>query len=364
MQRPKHHTFLSYTNLAPPEVLTFAITLNCNLHCDHCWVNASPENTCQNVSTSTIKQIIDEFSELGGTAIRLTGGEPLLHPDWLALLEWADKSGLQVLLQSNGILFNDNNVQALKNLDLNDLNIQVSLDGATPQTHDFLRGEGAFKGAMAGIEALLRHGFGPDVSLFFTEMSHNLHELPELMLMAERLGIGSVSSGTLVMCGRAKEEAGIVPPEPEQYLPLLQRFDEDPAFRKAYEQLGSVAALEWCGTSSDKGCCNFIETPYLTSTGVMYPCLMCHADEYSVSGVFEKGLPVALNEGAPLWSELQEISTRRASAISKCQNCPLLKSCAGGCMGRAYGSFGDFLAAEDRCQQRITVAQWQQDRKS
>lgn len=341
-----------------PEVLTIAITEECNLHCAHCWVEAGPISSSSRVSKRDVQLMVEDFAALGGSAVRLTGGEPLLHPDWRELVKMIGAAGLKVFLQTNGMLFRDEDLEYLRELRLTELNIQVSFDGASAATHDLVRGEGAYRQALDGVRRFVAHGFGANVSLFFTEMRHNLHELPDLLLLASRLGVGSVSSGSLVICGRAGEADIITPPDPEQYPPLLQRYAEDSQFQQLYTELGCVAALEWCGSKSVEPGCRFIRAPYLTAQGVLYPCLLCHADQYSVTGVFAKGLYSALSEGLPLWSSLQQISRRRAAAIPECRSCPFLQSCAGGCMGRAWGSFGDFLVAEDRCRQKQTVMRW------
>ncbi|HEY5672462.1 MAG TPA: radical SAM protein [Malonomonas sp.] len=360
MDAEKITSLLKRQNLTPPELLTVAITGQCNLHCAHCWVEAGPTSTAAQVSTQKLQRLIEDFAALDGAALRLTGGEPLLHPDWLELLAAGDAAGLKLLLQTNGMLFEDNNLRALQALELKDLSIQISLDGATAASHDRVRGAGAYEQTLLGIKRLSAAGFGQTLELFFTEMRHNLHELPELLLQAERLGIGSVSSGCLVACGRAGAAEGIAPPEPEQYLELLQRHADDQQFQRCYAKLGTIAALEWCADESAGQGCAFIKNPYLTAEGTLYPCLLCHADEYSVAEVFSKGWAAALIEGVPLWSKLQKVSRQRISAIESCQECALLKSCAAGCMGRAWGSFGDFMQAEDRCRQRQAVLLWRE----
>lgn len=74
---------LAQAGLCPPETLTLAITGECNLHCAHCWVDAGPTASAL-LPVHTAQGLIEEFAGFGGTAVRLTGGEPLLHPDWLA----------------------------------------------------------------------------------------------------------------------------------------------------------------------------------------------------------------------------------------------------------------------------------------
>jgi radical SAM protein with 4Fe4S-binding SPASM domain len=357
-----HSKILQQLNLAgfrPPGILTLSITGACNLACCHCWVRAGEASSHAHVPLATLRRLVKEFADIGGDGVRITGGEPLCHPHWLDIVQYSCSQGFKtVALQTNAMLLKDGHLAALRELDFPGLSIQVSLDGATPRTHDLVRGEGAFSGALQGIMKLVQEGLARRVSLFFTEMRHNLGEIPELLNFADSMGIGSVSTGSMVLCGRASETSLVAPPEVEQYLSLLERYDRDVHFRELYKKIGSVAALEWrSGDAIRQGCCTFIENPYLTPSGSLYPCLLCHADEYSVGGVFEKGLAAAIAEGVPLWSSLLRISRRRSEEITACRDCPGKPFCAGGCMGRAWGSCGNLLAADDRCSVRRAVYQ-------
>ena len=348
---------LEQQGVLAPRTLTVAITGDCNLGCRHCWVEAGKVSSAGHVPLRTLCRLTEEFLELGGEALRITGGEPLCHPAWLDLLGYARSIGVHdVSLQTNGMLFTDEQVAALRALDFPKLTIQVSLDGATAESHDLVRGAGAFDGVMAGIRALVRGGLGPATTIFFTEMRHNLLEIPELLECAAGLGIGTVTTGALVLCGRAAGEGEIAPPEPDQYLQLLRRYEREPGFRKLYEKIGTVSALVWRFSDSPRtGCCTLVENPYLAAHGRMYPCVLCHADGYAVSGVFDKCLAAVYREGAPLWAALMRTSRCRADAIPECRVCPGRLTCAGGCMGRASGSHGDLLAADDRCEVRRSI---------
>jgi len=205
------------------------------------------------------------------------------------------------------------------------------------------------------VRRLVAAGLGPRVSIFFTEMRHNLQDIPQLLELAEQLGLGSVATGTLVSCGRATESP-IAAPLPSQYLSLLERYDTDPGFRSRYARLGRMAALEWRCSDTPRGeSCNFVENPYLSAAGRLYPCVLCHADPHSVTGVFEKCLTDAFTEAAPLWSRLLQASNRRPESIEQCQECSERLTCAGGCLGRAWGSCGDIMAPDDRCELRRAV---------
>lgn len=348
---------LTRAGLRPPKTLTLAITGACNLACRHCWVEAGAAASAAHVPERTLRRLIEEFAALGGEGVRLTGGEPLCHPAWLGLLRLARAVGLRdVSLQTNGMLFREEEVAALRELDFPGLSIQISLDGATASTHDLVRGEGAFQEVLDGLRRLVRGGLAPRLTLFFTEMRHNLEEIPAVLELATDLGIGSVVTGTLVRGGRAAEGSLVSAPTPEQYLRLLDRYDAEPRFRELYEKIGKVAALEWRAAETPRTeCCTFVENPYLTPAGRLHPCVLCHADTFAVAGVFAKGLAGAFAEGAPLWSSLLQISRGRADALATCRDCPGGMVCAGGCMGRAWGSCGDLRAADDRCETRRTI---------
>ncbi|RNC68476.1 MAG: radical SAM protein [Desulfuromonadales bacterium] len=350
---------LQSAGLRPPKTLTMAITGACNLSCGHCWVNAGEAGATGHLPERTARRLMEEFVALDGKGIRLTGGEPLCHPAWLQLLRFSRSLGLEtVSVQTNGMLLTAASVAALRELDFARLTLQISLDGATAATHDLVRGAGAFERVLEGLKLLVRGGLGDSLSLFFTEMHHNLFDIPALLRLASDLGIRSVVTGSLVRCGRAASGSTLAPPDLEQYRQLLRHYDTDPEFRRLYERIGTVAALEWRReeTPSTEHC-TFVENPYLTADGKLYPCVMCHADSHAVTGVLGKSLASAFSEGAPLWAELMKTSRSRAESLALCRDCPGRLVCAGGCMGRAWGSCGDFLAVDDRCQIRRPIYQ-------
>ncbi|HJV64223.1 MAG TPA: radical SAM protein [Geomonas sp.] len=356
LKRMRLRKILQQAGLRTPRTLTLALTGACNLSCSHCWVDAEDKGSSRHFPRDKAAGLIMEFAELGGEGVRLTGGEPLCHPDWLDLLRLSVAAGFHtVILQTNGMLLDHDKVAALRELAFPGFTVQISLDGASAASHDLVRGTGVFDALMLAVEILVKAGLGQHVSFFFSEMRHNVEEIPAVLKLAEQLGVGSVATGTLVACGRAAEQL-VVPPEPSQYLRLLESFDADPEFRRRYGKFGTMAALEWrcCDSPRGEGC-TFVENPYITSDGRMYPCVLCHADPYSITGLTDKSLAEAFTEGAPLWRELRETSNRRAHDISSCRGCSQRLNCAGGCLGRAWMSFGDTMAVDDRCELRRAV---------
>jgi radical SAM protein with 4Fe4S-binding SPASM domain len=194
-------------------------------------------------------------------------------------------------------------------------------------------------------------------------MQHNFEELPDLLALADRMGFGQFVSGTLVRGGRAMQSLGLLPPTPAQYERLLTRYRRNQTFRERYRRIGNIAALEWRQETAEGAgtCCEFIETPYLTAEGRLYPCVMLHADDDAATGVYDRPLTTAIAEKIDAWSRLTAINHTRRTGLQACRSCPDYGRCRAGCMGRAFAAYGDFFAVEDRCRLRQAVYNWRDD---
>lgn len=353
---------ITAAGLHPPRFITLAMTNACNLKCRHCWPDSGSIRSFPPVPTQILKRLISEIAGLGAEEICLAGGEPLIHPDWytILLLACGQAQIENVTLQTNGTLIDNAIVKQLKAIDDTCLVIQVSLDGAGSGTHDRVRGPGSFERSLEGVRHLCEAGLGQQTRVAFTEMQHNFADLPQMLELADDLGLAGVVSGTLVPQGRAKASDRIAPPTPQQYKHLLGLYQSDIAFRSRYERLGNVAALEWF-KGRDYGVaqgCVCIETPYIDAEGLVHPCHYMPAPAFAVKGAHEHSLESIITEALALWARLPELDCRRREDLEPCQTCPGKEHCAGGCMGRAYASTGDFTSVEDRCALRKAVYSW------
>ena len=352
---------LAKAGLKPPKTVTLAVTNRCNLNCRHCWPDSGPDEKATQVSEKLVSRLIHGFAALGAETFVITGGEPLTHPHWFDLLSLAcTRPGIrEVRLQTNAILITPSHVKALLTLKDRGLTIQTGLEGATPRVHDQVRGTGSFERTMQGLRLLVEEGMASRICITFTEMRHNFEDIPDLMKIADNMGIGQFISGTLVSAGRAAQPGGLEPPAPAQYEKLLERYHGDKSFKERYHRIGNIAALEWFMDRGDavSNCCTFIETPYVTAQGNLYPCIMLHADDFAATGVYDRPLAFSIAENIASWSRLPRISRSRHTRLDSCKECTAYAKCGAGCMGRAYSAHGDFFAVEDRCSLRKAVYQ-------
>ncbi len=339
------------------------ITNTCNLRCPHCLPESRCDETPSHVRTQAIYNLIRQFHDLGVRQICLTGGEPLLHPDWYHILSFTCglKNIKRVTLQTNATLLNSDSIQSLCSIGSEELLIQISLEGASPATNDTIRGTGSFNKIVNALEMLSRAGLGRQVVVAFTEMRHNIDELPDVLRLLDDLQIGRLVTGTLVSGGRAAETNQISLPSPEQYKDLIRRYQCDDQFKTRYKKMGNIAAIEWFNGMREAvaSCCSCIENLYIDASGNMYPCDMLMIQELAVHHVYRRPLEDTLIDGIELWKHLAAQHHNRRLGLKHCQSCSGKLHCSGGCMGRAYAATGDFMAVEDRCMLRKSVYSWE-----
>ena len=350
---------LAAAGLLPPRTLSVAITSACNLSCRHCWLECGRDRRPEQVDAAALGALISEFAGLGGEELVLTGGEPLCHPDWPALLAaCCSQPGMRrVLLQTNATLIDAGLAATLGGDAFHKLAFQVSLDGCSAATHDLVRGAGSLAQALAGLRCLTAVGLGPRTTIAFTEMRHNLAEIPRLLELADQLGVARVVGQTLIESGSAAHNPALQRPSREQYLELLERFDADPGFRRRCRDRGSFPAIEWMvgAAGSTHTGCRFLEQPYVTAGGLLFPCALLQVEAFAGRGVYQRPLAEVIAAVLPVWAQLQQVSRTRTITLPCIAGCPGGRHCGGGCLARAYAHGGSLAAREDRCELRQGV---------
>ena len=191
----------------PLTSLYMYIAGSCNLACRHCWITPTyrPDGSDgQFIKLEYVEKAIREAKPLGLRSVKLTGGEPLLHPQFREIARLIHDAGLDIVIESNGTLIDDELARFLR--DRRVCFVSVSIDGATAETHDALRSvPGSHQRALAGIRALVGVGFRPQ--LICTLHRGNVSEMKETVALAERLGCGSVKFNHVQRVGRGEEYA-------------------------------------------------------------------------------------------------------------------------------------------------------------
>lgn len=140
----------------------------CNLRCKHCYIERNPyKNEEDFMHLDKIKQNLLMVKNQKLKSIYLTGGEPLLHPDFNQILRMCLKIS-NVTVMSNGTMINDKKARFLRKIDDEsqfETIYRISLDSIDELENDTLRGRGSFRKALLAITSLLKYEFNPIISV-------------------------------------------------------------------------------------------------------------------------------------------------------------------------------------------------------
>ncbi|MFH1723078.1 MAG: methyltransferase domain-containing protein [Elusimicrobiota bacterium] len=175
----------------------------CNLSCRHCLVSSGPKGA-KGADTGFYRDVMGQAVELGTHRFYFTGGEPLIRPDFPELAKSATGAkDAELIVLTNATLLTGERLAALDSLDRGKVRFQVSLDGATPEVNDAIRGGGGFESACKGLKALVERGF--ETSLTTVVAQSNMRDLEAMPELVRDLGAGSLHLMWLHKRGRAAE---------------------------------------------------------------------------------------------------------------------------------------------------------------
>ncbi len=177
----------------PLRQIYFYLTKGCNLKCRHCWIAPeyqSPDNNLPVLDLELFHSILKQAKPLGLLGIKLTGGEPLLHPQINEILETVRCEKLNLAVETNGILCTPEIADKMRE-STDKLSVSVSLDGFDAETHDWVRGvDGSFEAALAGVRNLVKAGVNPQIIM--SVMRKNKEHVEPIVRLAEQLEASSV----------------------------------------------------------------------------------------------------------------------------------------------------------------------------
>ena len=184
--------------------LALELTDRCNLACAHCLRVVVPAHSgaARDMDVDLIRRLVLEAKELGIPHLAITGGESLLHPRFLDVVDAIADAGLTFHLMTNGHLLPTFAPTLLvpprRRAALTEL--CISLDGATEQTHDRVRGTGSFRRAMAGIA--VAHATRTPFSIVATINRANRAQIDQLGLLTHHLGAQRLILSHMLPSGR------------------------------------------------------------------------------------------------------------------------------------------------------------------
>ncbi len=287
------------------------ITGVCNLYCSHCY--AYPNEKCKNVylPLNNIVTCIKDAAKAGFRKIVITGGEPLLHPDFSDLLDFIidfrkSQKNLKIILRTNLSLNIDEQTLAKITSAFNQ--IAVSIDG-TEQMHDKRRGAGAYKKTIDNLQRFDKVTLHAKVSLSTVFDFQNLSgqtlqsERQHIIALKEKYEISDIRFLPILPLGRANKNKAKLP------------------------EIENISIAEWMNKGYvPRSNCGLGYNLMIDYDGSVYPCHVYKKDNYYLNNILETALPKILE--TTKFIKLKQINV---NTTEKCSKCNFRYLCGGVC---------------------------------
>jgi radical SAM protein with 4Fe4S-binding SPASM domain len=186
-----------FAKISAPYKIDLALTYGCNNACSHCY-NEKGRLAMPSLRKSDWYKVIDKLVYEGVPHLILTGGEATLHPDLPEIIEYANKKGMVVGLNTNGRrLADDKYMNLLKEKGLN--HIQFTLGSHIPEVHNHMMNAKSFEQTVSGIRNALDSGI--HVITNSTIIQQNKNDLKKLIEFLYELGIRTFAMNGLIYSG-------------------------------------------------------------------------------------------------------------------------------------------------------------------
>jgi mycofactocin biosynthetic radical S-adenosylmethionine protein MftC len=311
--------------LDAPICLTWELTYACNLSCVHC-LSSSGRRDPRELTTAEAKAVIDELERMQVFYVNIGGGEPTVRPDFWELVDYATAHHVGVKFSTNGVKITPEVATRLAASDYVD--VQISLDGATAEVNDVVRGPGSYATAIRAMENL--HAAGMEnfkISVVMTR--ENVGQLDAFKAIADRYR-AQLRITRLRPAGRGADvwnELHVTAEQQRELYDWLVAHGEGVLTGDSFFHLAAfgdaLPGLNLCGAG--RVVC------LIDPVGDVYACPFAIHENFLAGSVRDEGGFQGVWQTSDLFLELRQPQTGGA-----CTQCSAFDACRGGCMAAKF----------------------------
>lgn len=341
--------FLSTKPFSPPKKemkyptvlvkLILNLTNFCNLRCKHCYVGAGTPLKDELEDHEFLK-LIGQFAELEGEQLVITGGEPFLKRKLLyQIIQNAREYGVKkIYVETNGTLITKEDAETCKKYEVE---IGVSLDGAKPETHSYIRGLDSYEKAIKGIQTLVDAHVKVVIGMTF--MQHNMNEVEEMVYLAKKLQAQYATFSVVRIMGRAKHNPQLAINVKDAIFALKRariaskKAGMNIVIEEQYPELKMLTKRDRCGAG--------VSVLSIASNGDVYPCNMFHNQaEFKAGNIREQSLE-EIWKNSEVLRKLWDLSVLD---VPECRDCELKFICFC-CPAESFLAYGTLNRRPPQC---------------
>ncbi|MCZ7356800.1 MAG: radical SAM protein [Candidatus Methanoperedens sp.] len=297
------------------------LTNKCNSNCLYCFRDLEGSHGIDGHSAldkNLIKNAILSFRNIAvaNPAIVYTGGEPCLFPELIEIADFAKKNNIENVLQTNGLLINENNASLYAEIFDK---IQISLDSTNEEVNDWLRGKkGHFKTVKRAM-ALLRK-YDVKIKLAATITKKNFHDISNIKKYFPEI---EFQFTPMLQIGKGKENSHLSF-SPDEFLEHLVSLPDGSKTLtvKNIPEFGTKNQMCGAGTSILS----------ISSNGDVFPCQMLHHPDFYCGNIKNDSLENIYHSS----ETIERFRTLTIDMVDSCKDCDVRYICAGGCIANGF----------------------------
>ena len=348
------------------EYVRISLTDRCNMRCRYCMPEEGVEKLRHEdiLRFDEIVRIVRALASLGVRKVRLTGGEPLIRPDFFELAAYAAAAGVRPTLSTNGTLITREVARRIKEIGVG--YVGISLDGLRDVNDTFRGVAGAYEKAMQGIENCV--AVGQRVGLRFTINHHNIQELDHIFDFIEAEQINRVCFYHLVYSGRgeAMVDQDVSPEDSRRAMDTIIRRTKDFEARGLEKEIltvdnhcdGVYMYLKALADGETETAAQIKKSLAMNGgnrSGIAFgevdPQGYVHPDQFTQHHTFGNVRERAFGD---IWQDttnliMAGLKDRKPLLTGRCAKCKWLSACNGNFRTRAEAVTGDFWASDPAC---------------
>ena len=320
------------TDYRPYDVV-WEITWKCNAKCIHCGSDCVSIEKQNQLSTAECLEIIRDLKRINTRKVTLSGGDPLLRPDFPTLAFAIKSLGMNVAIITNALALDDEKIKIIK--EIKPRSFGISLDAGDEWMHDYIRGhKGCFNHALESIIKLKENGVEP--SVITTTHKLNFPQLPVLRDVLIALGVKAWQIQYADFIGRMKTDSMITEAQfykQAQFIYETQKLMGYNMYITGADVTGYMNDLtKKIGLGHWQGCHAGMRCLGLGSDGTVRGCLSQQLDKYIEGNIRERSL-------YEIWNDPKSFEYNRCFDVNTltgyCKDCEYGEICKGGCIRSA-----------------------------
>lgn len=326
------------------------ITDICDQRCKHCYIFSEGHPCLISTSFDDIKNTLSQIKELCQNLNRepyiyLTGGDPILHPNFWQLLQLFKDENIRFCIMGNPFHLNDDVCKKMK--DYGCVKYQLSLDGLE-KTHDMFRRPGSFKRTLEAIQTIKDSGMW--CTVMSTVSKVNMKEIPELIDLVDKLGVDVFAVGRYCPTSTEKAYDEINHISPLEYKAFLEK-----CWQKYEEHRDSSTTFQlkdhlWTLFLYEKGLYKLPTTDKVEGCNCArnHITILPNGDIYACRRMESKVGNVKNDHLYQVWNSSKMNNYREYDKFVKCSKCELKKVCRG-CPAVTYGYTNNMYDSDPQC---------------